>query len=165
MEYDPARNIDFANEDDINYVEPVLPYAAVKNFISKQVLTLPGSYNLRLFGVLHYTEKNRFFDRLLHPAEFHIKTDRRYDYFNLDDLPTVIDAILFNNCPHTDLNCVYETKYSLSQLAELFCQIQNLDYKKVIIDDQHKFSYTGDNSRLSSLGIPLLGLELGMLRY
>ena len=165
MEYDPDRNIDFANEEDISYVEPVMPYAAVKNLIARQVLATPDSYNLRLFGVLHYSEKNRFFDNLLRQPEFLIKTDRRYDYFNLDDLPTVIDTILMNNCPHQDINCVYENKYTLSQLAEMFCQIQNLDYKKVIIADNHKFSYTGDNSRLSSLGIPLLGLELGMLRY
>lgn len=165
MEYDSSRNIDHANEDDINYVEPVLPYAAVKNLIAKQVLALPDSYNLRLFGALHYSEKNRFFDNLLRQPEFHIRADRRYDYFNLDDLPTVIDAVMFDNCVHRDINCVYENKYTLSQLAEMFCQIQNLNYNKVIVDDLHPHSYTGDNSRLSSLGIPLLGLELGMLRY
>jgi len=165
MEYDPQRDIRYANEDDVSFVEPTLPYARVKNHISLAMDRYENFHTLRLFGIAHYTEGNRFFNRLLNENKFVIKQDREYDYFNLEDLPTVIDLILDNKIKHKSLNCVYEQKYKLSQLAKLFCDIKGLDPKKIEVVETINKNYTGDNSNIASYNLPFLGLELAFLRY
>jgi nucleoside-diphosphate-sugar epimerase len=165
LEYDSERNIKYADEDDILYVEPTMPYDRVKNDISRAIHNLPDFYTLRLFGVAHYTEGNRFFNRLLNDPTFTIAENREYDYFNLEDLPQVIDLILDNKIQHKTINCVYQQKYKLSELAKLFCDIKGLDFNKVKIESENTKNYTGDYSKLASYNLPLLGLELAMLRY
>jgi nucleoside-diphosphate-sugar epimerase len=165
MEYDSARDIRYADEDDFLYVEPTMPYDRVKNDISRAIHNLPDFYTLRLFGVTHYTEPNRFFKRLLNDREFVIAQDQEYDYFNLEDLPQVIDLILDNKIKHKSLNCVYGQKYKLSELAKLFCDIKMLDYNKVKVLAESTKNYTGNADRLASYNLPLLGLEFAMLGY
>jgi nucleoside-diphosphate-sugar epimerase len=165
MEYDPQRDIKYADEDDIFYVEPVSPYARAKNNISRSMANKDGFYTLRLFGIAHYTEKNRFFKRLANEPSFTIAEDREYDYFNLEDLPQVIDLVLDNKIQHKAINCVYQQKYKLSELAKLFCDIKGLDFSKVKIESVSAKNYTGNYSKLASYNLPLLGLELAMLRY
>lgn len=165
LEYDGSRDIRYADEDDILYVEPSAPYDRVKNHISRAIFDLPFFYTLRLFGVAHYTEGNRFFSRVISQPEFIIENDHEYDYFNLEDLPTVIDLILNNKIQHKFLNCVYEQKYKLSQLAKLFCDIKMIDSNKIKVLANKETNYTGNNARLASYNLPLLGLELAMLRY
>jgi nucleoside-diphosphate-sugar epimerase len=165
MEYDPDRNIEYADEDDISYVEPVLPYAKVKNQIARAVLEMPDSYTLRLFGVLHYKDTDRFFGKLKANQGIVIEQDRKFDYFNLEDLPAVIDLVLENRIQHRQINCVYENKYMFSELAKMFCDIQGIDFTHVQVAEISHKNYTGSNTRLASYGLPQLGLELAMLRY
>ena len=165
MEYDTTRDIRYADEDDASYVQPVLPYARVKNDISRAILELPNFYTLRLFGVAHYTEGNRFFNRLLNEPTFTINEDHEYDYFNLEDLPQVIDLILDDKIKHKTLNCVYEQKYKLSELAKIFCDIKMLDYKKVQVLSTGIKNYTGNNDKIASYNLPFLNIELAFLRY
>lgn len=165
MEYDPTRDIRYADEDDASYVQPNVPYARVKNDISRAILDLPNFYTLRLFGIAHYTEGNRFFNRLLNEPTFTINEDCEYDYFNLEDLPQVIDLILDDKIKHKTLNCVYEQKYKLSQLAKIFCDIKMLNYKKVQVLSTGTKNYTGNNDKIASYNLPLLGIELAFLRY
>ena len=165
MEYDTERDIRYADEDDVFYVEPALPYALVKKHISHAITHYKNFYTLRLFGVAHYSEGNRFFTRLLHDKTFTIYEDREYDYFNLEDLPTVIDLILDNKIKHQVLNCVYSQKYKLSELAKLFCNIKGLDSNKIKVESTIDKNYTGNADKLASYNLPLLGIELAMLRY
>jgi nucleoside-diphosphate-sugar epimerase len=165
LEYDSARDIKYADEDDILYVEPTMPYDRVKNNISRAIHNLPNFYTLRLFGLAHYTEGNRFFNRLLNEPTFKITEDREYDYFNLEDLPQVIDLILDNKIQHKDINCVYKQKYKLSDLAKLFCDIKDLDYNKVTVENTSSKNYTGSFFKIDSYNLPFLGIELAMLRY
>jgi nucleoside-diphosphate-sugar epimerase len=165
-EYDNERNIDFADEDDILYVDPKQQYAMLKNKQARHLHERDNCYNLRLFGVIHHTEpRNRLFQKLLHDDSVVIKENRKYDFFNLEDLPQVIDLVLNNKIKHKAINCVYEHKYNLSEQAKLFCDIKGLDYKKVIIESESNKRYTGSNVRLAEYNLPMLGLELAMFGY
>ena len=165
-EYDNERNIDFADEDDIQYVEPKLPYASLKHKQAMHLLERDNCYNIRLFGLAHYTEpSNRFFQRLLNEDKVIISEDRKHDFFNLEDVPTVIDLALNNQIRHKAINCVYDNKYTLSQQAKIFCDIKGLDYNKVVVEGTSSRGYTGSNLRIKEYNLPLLGLELAMLRY
>ena len=165
-EYDNERNIDFADEDDIFYVEPKLPYASLKNTQAKHLAERDNCYNIRLFGLAHYSEpSNRFFQRLLNDDKVIINEDRKHDFFNLEDVPTVIDLVLNNQIKHKAINCVYENKYTLSQQAKIFCDIKGLDYNKVVVEGSSTRGYTGSNLRIKEYNLPLLGLELAFLGY
>jgi len=165
-EYDSERNIDFADEDYILYVQPKLPYSALKHSQAIDLLERDNCYNIRLFGLAHYSEPpNRFFQRLLNDDKVIISEDRRHDFFNLEDVPQVIDLVLNSQIRHRALNCVYENKYTLSQQAKLFCDIKNLDYKKVEVLTTSNRSYTGSHLKLAKYKLPFLGLELGLFGY
>jgi nucleoside-diphosphate-sugar epimerase len=165
-EYDNERNIDYADEDDILYVEPKQPYASLKHKQSMHLLERDNCYNIRLFGLAHYTEpSNRFFKRLMNEDKLIISEDRKHDFFNLEDVPTVIDLVLNNQMRHKAINCVYETKYTLSQQAKIFCDIKGLDYSKIIVENTSNRGYTGSNLKIKEYNLPLLGLELAMLGY
>jgi len=165
-EYDSERNIDFADEDDILYVQPKLPYSALKHSQAIDLLERDNCYNIRLFGLAHYSEPpNRFFQRLLNDDKVIISEDRKHDFFNLEDVPTVIDLALNNQLKHNAINCVYENKYTLSQQAKIFCDIKGLDYNKVVVEGSSSRGYTGSNLRIKEYNLPLLGLELAMLGY
>jgi nucleoside-diphosphate-sugar epimerase len=165
-EYDTNRNIDNAYEDDIDYVEPEHQYGKVKNHISKICNKTENFTTLRLFGVMSYTEdSNRFFKRLHESTQFTITADRRFDYINLEDIPPVIELVLNGEVKHNQMNVVYPEKMRLSELARMFCAIQNLDSKKITIEDENGLSFTGDSSRLDAYNLPKLGIALGMLRY
>lgn len=165
-EYDNERNIDFADEDDVLYVKPKLPYAALKHEQAMQLLERDNCYNIRIFGLAHYTEsRNRFFQKLLYEPVVTINEDRKYDFFNLEDLPSVTDLVLNNSIKHKAINCVYENKYTLSQQAQLFCDIKGLDFKKVKVENTSSKNYTGSNLVIKEYNLPLLGLELALLRY
>ena len=165
-EYDNERNIDFADEDDIFHVDPKQPYAMLKNTQAKLLAERDNCYNIRLFGLTHYSEpRNRFFQRLLNDDVVTISEDRRHDFFNLEDVPTVIDLVLNNQIKHKAINCVYENKYTLSQQAKIFCDIKGLDYNKVVVEGSSTRGYTGSNLRIKEYNLPLLGLELAFLGY
>jgi len=165
-EYDNERNIDFADEDDILYVQPKLPYSSLKHSQAIDLLERDNCYNIRLFGLAHYSEpSNRFFQRLLNEEKVIISEDRKHDFFNLEDVPQVIDLVLNNKIRHKAINCVYENKYTLSEQAKLFCNIKGLNYNKVTVESSSGRNYTGSNLRLKEYNLPLLGLELAILRY
>ena len=165
-EYDNERNIDFADEEDIFYVDPKLPYASLKNKQAKHLAERDNCYNIRLFGLIHHSEpSNRFFQRLMNEDKLIISEDRKHDFFNLEDLPTVINLVLDNQIRHKAINCVYENKYTLSQQAKIFCDIKNLNYTKVVIESTSSRGYIGSNLRIKEYNLPLLGLELAMLGY
>jgi nucleoside-diphosphate-sugar epimerase len=164
-EYDINRNISYAQEEDILYVEPQADYGRAKNAIARRCLELPNFHTLRLFGLCHYTEPaSRFFKKLHTNAEFHIYKDCYSDFINLEDLATIMDHVIAHDVDK-QINCVYEQKYKLSELASIFCDIHNMDQKKIIVDGVSDNDYTGDHSRLAACKLPLLGLELAMLRY
>jgi len=165
-EYDIERNIDAADEDDILYVDPKQPYASLKNKQARHLHERDNCYNLRLFGLVHRSEPNaRFFKKLMNDDKVVINQDCRYDFFNLEDLPQVVDLVLNNTIQHKAINCVYENKYTLSQQAKMFCDIKGIDYNKVVIENTSNKGYTGSNVRLASYNLPLMGLELGMFGY
>jgi hypothetical protein len=55
-------------------------------------------------------------------------------------------------------------KYKISQVLEMFCELNNLPKDFEIISTSN-INYTGDGLKLNSLSIPLQGLEHGLANY
>lgn len=166
-EFDVTKDINFAEELDIFSVEPEISYGKVKNMIARDLLQYENFYNLRIFGIFHYTEgQNRFFRKIARSStkEFHIDQDRYVDYINLEDIFPMVDIIINGEAKHHDINMVYQEKLMLSEMARMFNAI-TMNNAKIIIDEPTGLSYTGDHRRFSSYGTMKMGLPLGFLRY
>jgi nucleoside-diphosphate-sugar epimerase len=165
-EYDTSLDITNADEEDISKVNPLNNYDKVKNHISRICRNTKNFTTLRMFGVMSHTEaSNRFFKHLYEADQFVIKNDRYFDFINLADLAPVVLAVINRQITDSQLNVVYPQKRKLSELAQTFCQINNLDYIKVIVDNPTGLNYTGNSKRLDSYNIPYTGIEAGMALY
>jgi nucleoside-diphosphate-sugar epimerase len=166
-EFDINNSVDYAEEKDIFSAEPIHSYGYVKNFIARDIPQYEHFYNLRLFGVFHYTESpKRFFRKIQTQSkrEFHIPQDRYFDFINLEDIPPMIDIILNGEAKHRDINLVYKDKMLLSELAHMFNAI-TMSNTNIIVDDPNGLSYTGDHRKFESYNTFKMGFPLGFLRY
>jgi len=166
-EFDINNSIDYAEEKDIFAAEPTNSYGYVKNMIARDIPQYENFYNLRLFGVFHYSESpKRFFRKIqtYSKREFHIPQDRYFDFINLEDIPPMIDIIMNREAKHRDINMVYKDKMLLSEMANMFNAI-TMSNTKIIIDDPNGLSYTGDHRRFESYNTFKMGFPLGFLRY
>ena len=143
---------------------PDSSYGKAKNRIAFSCMGIDKFYTLRLFGNMHYTENDfRFFRKLYKSSEFVILQDRQFDYFNLEDILTVVECIIHNNLHIKDINLVYKEKLTLSEQASLFCDVNKIN--PVVTVNSTGFNLTGDASNLASLNLPLNGLVKGFEKY
>jgi nucleoside-diphosphate-sugar epimerase len=166
-EFDTDMDITIADEDLIFSREPKYTYGWVKNFISRDMRQYENFYNLRLFGVFHYSEDSkRFFKKIYTHSkqDYHIYQDRYFDFINLEDVTPMIDIVMNGECKHHDINLVYQEKMKLSEMALQFNAI-TMSNTNIIVDDPDGKNYTGDFSKFYSYNIPKIGLHLGWLRY
>lgn len=156
-EFDWLTNIDLAKEEDIMRVYPLDGYGYSKNVIARLCLTHPKFYTVRLFGCFDSREPDfRLFKKFIR-GEALTLSDRQFDYISSQDFNRVLEYHLNNHVVYKDINCVYEKKYYLSEILS--------NFRSVVIDTINEKNYTGDGSKLASLGIPLLGLEKSIKEY
>jgi nucleoside-diphosphate-sugar epimerase len=143
---------------------PTSSYGSAKNSIAESCILTPNFYTLRLFGNMHYTEKDfRFFKKLSTSTKFVINEDRQFDYFNLEDILTTVNFVI-DTRPHTrDINLVYKDKLTLSEQVDLFCDVNKI--KPEVIINAIGFNLTGDSTILDSFNLPLQGLVKGFEKY
>jgi nucleoside-diphosphate-sugar epimerase len=168
-EFDTTTDILRATEDTLFDRVPMSSYGYSKNLIARICRETENFTNLRIFGMYHHTEKPERFFQKLHRATseqpLSIWQDCYFDFFNLDDFPTVIDTVLNEQLPFNDMNVVYPEKYLFSELAEKFLEIHNHNADGVRIEAQGGNSFSGDSSRLDSLNLKFKGLEEGFKLY
>ena len=167
-EFDITTDINYAEEQDIFSIEPEMPYGKVKSLIARDLIQYENFYNLRVFGIFHYTESpKRFFRKIATSSkrDFHIDQDKYVDYINLEDIFPMIDIILNGEAKHRDINLVYQEKLLLSEMAHMFNNITMSNANIVIDHEMIGLSYTGDFRRFASYNTQKMGLPLGFLRY
>jgi GDP-L-fucose synthase len=167
-EFDTNLDLDHARESTLFDRMPIASYGTAKNLIARIIEHTPEFYNLRLFGVFHYTENpRRFFQRLRNATAnnpLRISQDHEFDFFNLEDIMPMIDIVMAGQALHRDINMVYPTKRLLSEHAALFSACQGLELP-VVIEQRGENNFTGDSSIFDSYNIPVKGLEQGFLKY
>lgn len=152
--------------EDFGKIIPTEPYAFSKYCIAQRVLSDLRGINLRVWGCFGPLEDGkRFFSRninaYVHRRDIKIHTDRQMDFIYVNDLYKIIDWFLHTNDKSIakNVNCVYNSKYYLSQIANM---INNLDNYKVNIISQN--SGVGDSYCASPTHLPIKydGLEVGI---
>jgi GDP-L-fucose synthase len=140
-----------------------IPYANSKRQITKEIIKYPNFYNLRIFGVFDHNELDtRFIKsniiRYLKKEPMVIHANKIMDFFYMKDLISLVEYYMINNGLEQDINCSYEHKYTLQNIANF---INTLGSHKVpvIIQDKKKFDlYCGG----SDLPIPIIGASNGI---
>jgi len=139
------------------------PYANSKRQISKEIIKYPNFYNLRIFGVFDHNELDtRFIKsniiRYLKKEPMVIHANKIMDFFYMKDLISLVEYYMINDGLEQDINCSYEHKYTLQNIANF---INTLGSHKVpvVIQDKKKFDfYCGG----SDLPIPIIGASNGI---
>ena len=136
---------------------PTSAYGLSKNLIARDVLTVPGWYNLRLFGIIANT---RVFKKLWDAVdageeEFNIYDDKYMDYITEDDMAKIVKHFVESKINLTsDINMVYKTKYKVSEVLQRYIEDNGIDIKLNILNTlDSEFDYTGSGKLLSGLNI------------
>ena len=150
--------------DDFGKQIPEDPYGFSKYIIAKRVLDNPKGVNLRIFGCFgEHEESTRFFNtninRYINGEPIQLIKDRKMDFIFADDLYKIIKYYLDGNDGPRDVNCVYDRKYMLSDIAEI---INHLGPHKVDIQSEGQYPVHPYIGKANDLPIEYDGLTNGI---
>lgn len=141
-------------------------YGLSKNIIARQCHFHTNVYNLRLFGCFGTKEKpDRFIKSAILSAKnkepFIIHQNREMDFVYVEDVISVIDAIIHNRVEiPQDINLCYPQKHTLIGIASIVSQ--TLPIRLEVLDPDDGKTYSGDSNLMAQLNIPFVGLEKGI---
>jgi GDP-L-fucose synthase len=128
------------------------PYANSKREIAKRILEYSNFYNLRIFGVFDHTELNtRFIKsniiRYLKKEPMVIHVNKIMDFFYMKDLISLVEHYVTNKYLNQEINCSYEHKYTLQNIAN-FINALGSHKVPIVIQDKGKLDFYCGNSNL-----------------
>lgn len=138
------------------------PYGLSKKIISESMKDKENFYNLRIFAVFDENElETRFIKgnilKFLKKESIEIYQNKKMDFFYMKDLVSTIKYYIDEINPPKEINCVYEQKYTLLDIANI---INNLDSYNVNIKNSD--IYTNDYIGTFNCPINTIGLEIGI---
>jgi len=157
--------------DEKSILEKTYPkdfYGMSKNIIAKTEINNPNFYNVRIFNVFNYDEiATRMIKaniiNYINKKPIIIHQNKYMDFFYMDDLAEIIKHLIENNETQNTINCSYEKKFCLLQIANM---INNLDNYNVEIQ-LNEASYMG-KSYYGKYNLPnslsFIGFEEGLKR-
>ena len=170
-EFDRRMDIKLSRENQIESRLPSDYYGLAKNLITRKINHLDSNiYNLRLFGCFgEYEEPQRLLratcDKIIKGENPNVHNDKWMDYFYAQDVGRVIEYIVNNiekDIPK-DINLCYNEKYKLSDLVYKIKNLTESNCDVIIYNNQiGSLSYTGDSTKLDSLNIALMGIDIGV---
>jgi GDP-L-fucose synthase len=166
-ELDRSKNINSASN--LQNCFPVDDYGLSKNIIARLGSQIDKFYNVRIFNVFSHSEletrmiKNNILN-YINKKNIVIHQDRYMDFFYISDLYRVIVHILFNTPTFKTIDCSYQEKTKLSDIAN---KINNLSDHKVdveILDQTLGREYRGNPSAIINgrISYNLKGLDCGL---
>ena len=148
-------------------VIPADNYGFSKYCIAKRVLNHPKGINLRIFGCFGpHEESSRFFNtninNYIKKKNIEIFKDRKIDFIYANDLYKIISYFLSigKNSLVRDINCVYEKKYYLSQIAEIINNLSDYNVEVIKQGSYEEHPYCGHYNNIECIKYD--GLEKGI---
>lgn len=140
------------------------PYGISKCMITESIKNNNNFYNLRIFATFDHNELNtRFIKanilRYINKEPMQIHTNKIMDFFYMQDLITLVDYYICNNNPPKEINCSYENKYTLKNIADIINKLDKHKVKIVIENKNELQFYCGESP---TFPINILGLERGI---
>jgi nucleoside-diphosphate-sugar epimerase len=164
-EFDRAKPIVDAPEEDLFSVIPQDPYGMSKNVTSRIAYSTDDWYLLRFFGVFHPLELSRRLLPRIKTKQTITLVDKYFDYMYLEDLLPVAESYINENPVYKDMNLVYTDKILLSEFVGRFCSYHQISSENILPGGFSELSYTGNSNKWQSLNMPLKGIDYGLIRY
>lgn len=167
-ELDLRNNLFDVHEDYFNSI-PIDYYGKFKYLQTKLVENYLYTYNLRLFNVFgELGMKDSFIwsciNKCINNEDFEIWNNIYFDVFYSRDLALLIDFLIKKRDNNfVKLNCVYNEKYTLLDLANKIKNITNSKSNLIIKNDNKFKNYCSNGNRLNSLGIKFDGIDNGLV--
>jgi len=167
--YDRTTDILNRNENDL-YNIPTDYYGFSKYVIYQRSKQYTNFFNLRIFNIFHTREEpDRFikscFIAKQNNTNISIFDNKYFDFVYEDDFITIIKYYCDNYDNKEKLiktiNICYNDKYSLYDVAKLILP----EEKIIVLNNELKNNYCGNNDLLKKLNLNLLGLEKSLLLY
>jgi len=167
--YDRSTDILNRSENDL-YTIPTDYYGFSKYMIYQRSKQYNHFYNLRIFNIFHVNEEpNRFIKSCFlakqNNTDITIFDNKYFDFVYEDDFIGIIQYY----CDNYDnpekliktINICYDKKYTLYDIAKQIVP----EGKIIVLNNELKNNYCGNNDLLKSLNLPILGLEKSLLLY
>jgi GDP-L-fucose synthase len=168
--YDRKTDILNRHENEL-FTIPTDYYGFSKYVTYMRSLQYKNMYNFRIFNVFHTNEEpDRFIQSCFlakkNNSDITIFEDKYFDFvYEIDFINILnyyIDNIENKEKLQKTINICYNKKYKLSEIAKLI--IQN-DTKIIILKKESINNYSGNDTLLQSLNIPLMQLEKSLEIY
>lgn len=168
-EFGMDKDISNAKEDDIFKSSLIGSYGIAKNYVARVISENQKFYNLRIFSCIDPSESDqrlvqKFNKQFREGKTFVIENDRYVDFVSLEDVSTVVEAVLDRKIVDRDLNVVYKEKLLVSETLAKYCRIKDIDTRNIIVTGTGK-SYTGNGNRLDKYNLCLVGVLPSFERY
>lgn len=125
------------------------PYGFSKHLIRESVLSNDNFYNVRIFGLFDENELDTRFVksniiRYINREKIIIHKNKLMDFFHMKDFVSLIDYYISNDNPQKEVNCSYEKKYSLLDIASMINNLSDYDVPIEIQEEGMGDSYIGE---------------------
>ena len=167
--YDRSTDILNRSENDL-YTIPTDYYGFSKYVIYQRSKQYNHFYNLRIFNIFHRNEEpDRFIKSCFLAKQNNTKVtifDNKYfDFVYEDDFISIIKYYCDNHENPEKLvktiNISYDDKYTLYDIAKLILPEEQI----IVLNNELKNNYCGNNNLLKSLPLSILGLENSLVLY
>jgi nucleoside-diphosphate-sugar epimerase len=158
------RNLQINGTHNFSDVLPEDFYGFSKNVIARLIYQESNAYNLRIFNVFDSNESDgRFIKTCLHNyinnKPIIINQDKYMDFIYFEDFYTILNKFIYNEIDTKVIDCVYDVKYKLSNIAEIVNNLGDHKVDIVILNKNQGNNYCGKNSLNNS---QFYGLEMGI---
>ena len=143
------------------------PYGMSKTIINSSILHKENFYNLRVYGVFGYNELvTRFIKanilNYINRKPLIVNQNKRMDFIYINDLANIINHyVTSSDRLPTEYDCVYDTKYSLLEIANFINSLDSYSVDIVINNSEPCTDYTGEHTHLSKCP-SMVGLQRGI---
>jgi nucleoside-diphosphate-sugar epimerase len=146
-----------------HYVDQQIPedyYGFSKNVIARLCQSRKNFYNFRIFNVFSENEmntkmiKNNIL-RYINKDSIIIHQDKFMDFMYIEDLVLIIKKFINQKFDFNEIDCVYENKIKLSDIAEIINSLSDYKVEVDICNSELSKSYCGmyNNLKINYLGI------------
>jgi GDP-L-fucose synthase len=166
-ELDRSTNIEPSLKKEVVDVLPHDSYGFASNIKTRLCLEKNNFKTVRIFNCFGEGEKpTRLFPQLMKAGDEFVVYDNRYfDYICIQDLCTVVEYTARFDWDVTLFDAVYTRKYTIADVAAMFCKIHKPD-TKVVVSSIGQNNYIGDGYWVNKhFQVPLKGLEWGLKNY
>jgi dTDP-4-dehydrorhamnose reductase len=158
-----GKLINFGSGAEIN--TPESPYGLSKRVIAKSISEIDNFYNLRIFAVFDENELDTRFikaniKRYINKEPIIIHQDKFMDFFYMKDLVTLVEYYILNDNLPKEINCNYDTLFSLVDIANIINELDEYNVDIEILETGPNKLYMGS---FDDLGINFIGLKQGVI--